>query len=97
VRNAEFLTPAYFAVLRARRRPRVQLDPHAVDRHAADLPGSSRLASWWRRRSSDQGGITRTRSARSHRMTDPDPNPELRSDLVRLVDAAEELRSAYIW
>jgi len=95
VRNAEFLTPTYFAVLREHdaghvlsswtRMPSIGMQ--------LDLPGSIPATFIVAR--------ALLRPGRSYQMAVDafapydriqDPNPELRTDLVRLVEAAEQLR-----
>lgn len=100
VRNAEFLTPAYFAVLREHdvahvfsswtRMPSIGMQ--------LDLPGSL-TAGFLVARALLRPGRYYADAVDAFAPYDRirDPNPELRSDLVRLVDAAEELRiPAYI-
>ncbi len=95
VRNAEFLTPAYFAVLREHdvahvfsswtRMPSMgeQLDL------AGSIPATFLVA-----RALLRPGRLYEDAVEAFAPYDriQDPNPELRSDLVRLVDAAEQLR-----
>jgi uncharacterized protein YecE (DUF72 family) len=95
VRNAEFLTPAYFAVLREHdaghvfsswtRMPSIGMQ--------LDLPGSI-PATFIVARALLRPGRTYQTAVDAFAPYDriQDPNPELRSDLVRLVEAAEALR-----
>jgi uncharacterized protein YecE (DUF72 family) len=100
VRNAEFLTPAYFAVLREHdvahvfsswtRMPSIGMQ--------LDLPGSI-PASFLVARALLRPGRYYADAVDAFQPYDRirDPNPELRTDLVRLVDAAEKLRiPAYV-
>ena len=100
VRNAEFLTPAYFAVLRGHdvahvfsswtRMPTIGMQ--------LDLPGSL-TASFLVARALLRPGRNYADAVDAFAPYDRirDPNPELRGDLVRLVETAEELRvPAYI-
>jgi len=100
VRNAEFLTPAYFAVLREydvshvfsswTRMPSIGMQ--------LDLPGSL-TAGFIVARALLRPGRYYSDAVDAFAPYDRirDPNPELRSDLVRLVQAAAELRvPAYI-
>lgn len=95
VRNPEFLTPAYFAVLREHdvghvfnswtRMPSMgtQLDlPGSVPAGFIVARALLRPGRWYEDAVEAFAPYDRIR----------DPNPELRSDLVRLVDAAERLR-----
>ncbi len=95
VRNAEFLTPAYFAVLREHdvahvfsswtRMPSIGMQ--------LDLPGSV-TASFLVARALLRPGRYYQTAVDAFAPYDriQDPNPELRSDLERLVDAAVRLR-----
>jgi len=95
VRNAEFLTPAYFAVLREHdaghvfsswtRMPSIGMQ--------LDLPGSI-TATFIVARALLRPGRTYQTAVDAFAPYDriQDPNPELRNDLVRLVEAAEALR-----
>jgi len=95
VRNAEFLTPAYFAVLREHdvghvfsswtRMPSIGMQ--------LDLPGSI-PATFIVARALLRPGRTYQAAVDAFAPYDriQDPNPELRGDLVRLVEAAEQLR-----
>jgi uncharacterized protein YecE (DUF72 family) len=95
VRNAEFLTPAYFAVLREHdaghvfsswtRMPSIGMQ--------LDLPGSI-AATFIVARALLRPGRAYQTAVDAFAPYDriQDPNPELRSDLVRLVEAAEQLR-----
>jgi uncharacterized protein YecE (DUF72 family) len=95
VRNAEFLTPAYFAVLREHdaghvlsswtRMPSIGMQ--------LDLPGSI-PATFIVARALLRPGRTYQTAVDAFAPYDriQDPNPELRADLVRLVEAAEQLR-----
>jgi uncharacterized protein YecE (DUF72 family) len=100
VRNAEFLTPAYFAVLREHdvahvfsswtRMPSIGMQ--------LDLPGSL-TAGFLVARALLRPGRYYADAVDAFAPYDRirDPNPELRSDLVRLVETAEQLRvPAYI-
>ena len=100
VRNAEFLTPAYFAVLREHdvshvfsswtRMPSIGMQ--------LDLPGSL-TAGFIVARALLRPGRYYSDAVDAFAPYDRirDPNPELRNDLVRLVKAAENLRvPAYI-
>ncbi len=100
VRNAEFLTPAYFAVLREHdvahvfsswtRMPSIGMQ--------LELPGSI-PASFLVARALLRPGRYYADAVDAFQPYDRirDPNPELRSDLVRLVEAAEKLRiPAYV-
>jgi uncharacterized protein YecE (DUF72 family) len=100
VRNAEFLTPAYFAVLREHdvahvfsswtRMPSIGMQ--------LDLPGSL-TAGFIVARALLRPGRSYSDAVDAFAPYDRirDPNPELRNDLVRLVRAAENLRvPAYI-
>ncbi len=100
VRNAEFLTPAYFAVLREHdvahvlsswtRMPSIGMQ--------LDLPGAI-TASFLVARALLRPGRYYADAVDAFAPYDRirDPNPELRDDLVRLVKAAEQLRiPAYI-
>jgi uncharacterized protein YecE (DUF72 family) len=100
VRNAEFLTPAYFAVLREHdvahvfsswtRMPSIGMQ--------LELPGSL-TAGFLVARALLRPGRYYADAVDAFAPYDRirDPNPELRRDLVRLVEAAEELRiPAYI-
>ncbi len=100
VRNEEFLTPAYFAVLREHDIAHVfnswtRMPPIGVQ---LDLPGSL-TASFLVARALLRPGRYYEDAVDAFAPYDRirDPNPELRADLVRLVRAAEELRiPAYI-
>lgn len=95
VRNPEFLTPAYFAVLREHdvahvfnswtRMPSIGMQ--------LDLPGAF-SATFLVARALLRPGRLYEEAVEAFAPYDriQDPNPELRSDLVRLVDAARELR-----
>ena len=95
VRNAEFLTPAYFAVLREHdvahtfsswtRMPSIGMQ--------LDLPGSI-SATFLIARALLRPGRYYADAVGAFAPYDRirDPNPELRGDLVRLVEAAEKLR-----
>jgi uncharacterized protein YecE (DUF72 family) len=95
VRNAEFLTPAYFAVLREHdvahtfsswtRMPSIGMQ--------LDLPGSI-TATFLLARALLRPGRLYADAVDAFAPYDRirDPNPELRGDLVRLVEAAEQLR-----
>jgi uncharacterized protein YecE (DUF72 family) len=100
VRNAEFLTPAYFAVLREHdvahvlsswtRMPSIGMQ--------LDLPGAI-TAGFLVARALLRPGRDYADAVDAFAPYDRirDPNPELRADLVRLVEAAEQLRiPAYI-
>ena len=100
VRNAEYLTPAYFAVLREHdvahvfsswtRMPSIGMQ--------LELPGSL-TAGFLVARALLRPGVYYADAVDAFAPYDRirDPNPELRSDLVRLVEAAEQLRiPAYI-
>jgi uncharacterized protein YecE (DUF72 family) len=100
VRNAEYLTPAYFAVLRGHdvahvfsswtRMPSIGMQ--------LELPGSL-TAGFLVARALLRPGVYYADAVDAFAPYDRirDPNPELRSDLVRLVEAAEQLRiPAYI-
>ena len=95
IRNAEFLTPAYFAVLREHdvahvfnswtRMPSIgmQLDlPGSVPARFLVARALLRPGRWYADAVDAFTPYDRIR----------DPNPELRGDLVRLVETAEELR-----
>ena len=95
IRNAEFLTPAYFAVLREHdvahvfnswtRMPSIgmQLDlPGSVPARFLVARALLRPGRWYADAVDAFAPYDRIR----------DPNPELRSDLVRLVETAEQLR-----
>jgi uncharacterized protein YecE (DUF72 family) len=95
VRNAEFLTPAYFAVLREHDAGHVfsswtRMPPIGTQ---LDLPGSI-PATFIVARALLRPGRTYQTAVDAFAPYDriQDPNPELRSDLVRLVEAAEQLR-----
>lgn len=95
IRNPEFLTPAYFAVLRGHdvahvfsswtRMPSIGMQ--------LDLPGSV-TATFLVGRALLRPGRYYADAVDAFAPYDQirDPNPELRSDLVRLVDTAEKLR-----
>jgi uncharacterized protein YecE (DUF72 family) len=95
IRNAEFLTPAYFAVLREHdvahvfsswtRMPSIGMQ--------LELPGSV-TASFLVGRALLRPGRYYADAVDAFAPYDQirDPNPELRSDLVRLVEMAEQLR-----
>jgi uncharacterized protein YecE (DUF72 family) len=100
VRNAEYLTPAYFAVLREHdvahvfsswtRMPSIGMQ--------LELPGSL-TAGFLVARALLRPGVYYADAVDAFAPYDRirDPNPELRNDLVRLVEAAEQLRiPAYI-
>jgi uncharacterized protein YecE (DUF72 family) len=95
IRNAEFLTPAYFAVLREHdvahvfnswtRMPSIgmQLDlPGSVPARFLVARALLRPGRWYADAVEAFAPYDRIR----------DPNPELRNDLVRLVETAEQLR-----
>lgn len=95
IRNAEFLTPAYFAVLREHdvahvfnswtRMPSIGMQ--------LDLPGSVPAGFLVARALLRPGrGYADAVDAFAPYDRIRDPNPELRSDLVRLVDTADKLR-----